>query len=125
MLNTVFWLTVGVLFSLIVGRIFRSNRMFWIAILCVLAGFMCGTIAENESGKSEKVSVVDESTPMQLSTCSLQAIYSTIEYDDTRTFFVKAAGKDYRTFNLNNNCTYSHKTYANPLLNYHDYFDTS
>ena len=127
MLNTIFWLCVGMLFSFAVGRIFRSNRMFWLAILCVLAGFMCGTIAESVSNNNkDNTTVITKSMPIQSSMCSLQAIYSTIEHKDTRTpFRVKTVGKDKHAFDYHNNCAYNHKIYANPLLNYFDYFDTS
>lgn len=125
MLNTIIWLFVGILFSFAVGRAFKSNTMFWISLLCVLAGFMCGTIAVNIPMHNKNITVVDKSMPIQSSMSSLTAIYSEIEPYDTSAF-AETVGKDeYHTF-INLNYTNEHKTgTANPLLNYHDYVDTS
>ena len=70
MLNTLFWICLGLVASFATARYFKSNRVFWIALLCMLAGFMCGTIASNASVVKKNQTILYKA-PIQTPACSL------------------------------------------------------
>lgn len=113
-------MSAAIVTCVLIARINKSNRLFWVLLLSMLAGFVGGSIATQAqtSNKKENISVV---CPMQMSTFSVQALPT--ENEDTLAM-AKSAGQD----NINTDIVFDTVDFSNNTTNMRDQpyiFDSS
>ena len=108
-----FMLILGIIAIFLIARLNKSNKMFWILLMSMLAGFVGGSIASSISRDNTKKETVYKQNFTQSSIPVLTAIYSEITGYDTQIFMTKAVGKNtvYYNSNLAKNTTMNQKVY--------------
>lgn len=124
-MQTLFMLILGIVAIFLIARFNKSNKMFWILLMSMLAGFVGGSIASSISQGNAKKETVYKQDFTQSSIPVLTAIYSEITGHDTQIFMTKAVGKNtvYYNSNLAENYTMGQKVYN--TRDQLTFFDTS
>lgn len=119
-MQTFLLLGLGIVTIFVLARMNRSNKLFWILILSMLAGFMGGTIAsEAKTLKNTKFEI--SVNPTQTSMCSLQATLDGTNEQRDKNAFAKSEGQEHIELKLNG----THEIIANICYQPSKPFDTS
>ena len=117
-------LTIVVIFM--IARMNKSNKLFWVLLVSMLAGFVGGSIAVRLAKSNTTENTIKKEVnniPMQTPTCAIQ-VKSDIEAGEGTLVETKSAGLG--IFDLNSgNTAYTTKSKVNVKRSLNFVFDTS